>query len=96
MEDRLGDYRAAWEMAARALSADFVVLADDLWEVRLGSRRTRIANHLVQVDDPVILRIAGDKPYCYRLARELHIPVPAHTVVRRLDLRSAWSFIARR
>ena len=72
--DRVDEYRAIWTAAAHAIGADFRPLASDIWEVRSGDRSTRIANGLLQFDDPVVLDLAGDKTFCYGMARDLGIP----------------------
>jgi cyanophycin synthetase len=74
--DRIDEYRGLWSSAAAAIGADFTDLAHDIWEVRSGERRTRISNDLVQFDDPVILDLAGDKSFCYEMARGLGVPTP--------------------
>jgi cyanophycin synthetase len=74
--DRVAEYRDLWSAAARAIDADFDTLAPGVWEVRSGTRRTRISNDLVQFDDPVVLDLAGDKSFCYELARSLGVPTP--------------------
>lgn len=74
--DRVDEYRGMWSAAARAIDADFDELSPAVWEVRSGTRRTRISNDLVQFDDPVVLDLAGDKSFCYDLARSLGVPTP--------------------
>ena len=76
VDQRVAEYRDLWSAAARAIGADFVDLESDKWEVRRGDRSTRISNDLVQFDDPVVLALAGDKSYCYRLARLAGVPTP--------------------
>jgi D-alanine-D-alanine ligase-like ATP-grasp enzyme len=92
--DRVGEYRAYWSAAAASMGADFTPLTDRLWEVRKGAARTRIFNDLVQLDDPVVLAMAGDKGLCYRLADELGIPVPVHGIFPRRGLWAAWRMIS--
>ena len=94
VSDRIGEYRGYWRAAAASLDAEFVELSDRIWEVRQGAARTRIANDLVELDDPVILAIAGDKALCYQLAAELDIPVPRHRLFARRDLRAIRRWIA--
>ena len=89
VDQRVDEYRAYWEGAARLLGAEFDTLAPGVWEVRLGGRRTRVAGHVVEADDPVTLRVAGDKALCLRLARETHVPVPEHLVFRLATLAGA-------
>jgi len=94
VDERIAQYRACWRDAARELNAAFEPIREDLWEVRKGARKTRISNYLVQIDDPVILRLAGDKPYCCAAARRLGIPVAPHRLFRLQDLDKAWRFMA--
>ncbi len=84
--DRIDEYRGLWSRAAAAIGAEFTPLAHDTWEVRSSERRTRIANDLVQFDDPVILDLAGDKSYCYELARALGVPTPEPQTFGRGEL----------
>jgi cyanophycin synthetase len=75
VDERVAEYRGYWSGAAKHLSAEFVNLSEDVWEVRLGDRRTRIANYVTEADDPVTLHVAGDKPYCLRVAQNVGLPV---------------------
>jgi cyanophycin synthetase len=84
--DRVAEYRDMWSAAARAIDADFDTLAPAVWEVRSGTRRTRISNDLVQFDDPVVLDLAGDKSFCYELARSLGVPTPEPLTFGRDEL----------
>jgi cyanophycin synthetase len=84
--DRIDEYRGLWSSAAEAIGADFTPLAHEIWEVRSGDRRTRISNDLVQFDDPVVLDLAGDKTYCYELARGLGVPTPEPQTFGRGEL----------
>lgn len=90
---RIDEHRACWEAAAAAIGADLVPLSDRVWEVRRGARRTRIANDLLQLDDPVVLEIAGDKELCYRLAEAAGVRTPDHVVFDRGQLEQAWRHV---
>lgn len=90
---RVAEHRACWETAAAAIGAEFVPLSDRMWEVRRGGRHTRIANHLLQLDDPVVLEIAGDKELCYRLAETASVRTPGHMVFDRGQLEQAWHHV---
>jgi cyanophycin synthetase len=94
VSDRVAEYRAYWSAAASSIGADFIDLTDRVWEVRRGAARTRILNDLLQLDDPVLLAMAGDKGLCYDLAADLGIPVPVHGVFPRTGLRGAWRLIS--
>lgn len=90
---RRSEYRGYWEAAARALGAEFVPLTDDVWEIRRAGRATRVSSWVTQCDDPVILRLAGDKAYSYRLAQEAGVPVPRHAVATAADLSPGYRLL---
>jgi len=93
VEQRVGEYRAYWERAAQTLSATFIPLSETVWEIRLNGCSTRVASHVVPLDDPVTHRLAGDRAFCYRTAQQRNIPVPAHRVFRLASLDSAHAFM---
>lgn len=95
VDQRTDEYRRYWERGAELLGAKLTTLAEGVWEVRRAGRRTCIANYMVQIDDPVTLRLAGNKPYCYALAQRLGVPVAPHLVFRLESLAAAWQFMAR-
>jgi cyanophycin synthetase len=89
VSDRVDVYRGLWSNAARAIGADLTPLAAHVWEVRSGDRRTLISNGRVQFDDPVVLDLAGDKAFCYDLARGLGVPTPEPRTIDRAELSKA-------
>ncbi len=93
VEALVGRYRRYWEEAAGILGAQFVPLTEDIWEVRLEGRHTRIKNYMVQLGDPVTNRIVADKPLCYQIAQQLDVPVPKHLVFRLAELNRAKQFL---
>ncbi|MFL5541328.1 MAG: hypothetical protein ACJ8J0_20235 [Longimicrobiaceae bacterium] len=93
VEERLDEYRGYWEGAARLLGASFETLAPGIWEVRRGDRSTRIAGHVVAADDPVTLRVAGDKPLCHALAARAGLPVPEHHRFRLAEVDRARAIV---
>jgi cyanophycin synthetase len=84
--ERLDEYRGYWEEAAQSLGASFTALTREVWEVRAGTRVLRLSNHITPCDDHATRVLAGDKPYCYRLAGDLGVPVPDHVVFEVGDL----------
>jgi len=80
--ERARQYKTIWEEAADILSADFTELAHGIWEVRRGERATRIYNHIVQLDDPVVLALADNKSFCHRVFENEGIPIPKFTSFR--------------
>jgi cyanophycin synthetase len=93
VQDRVSEYREMWRAVADRIGAGFTILTDDLWEVRLDGRRTRILNYKLQFDDPVILEMAGRKEYVYRLLTERGLRVPEHEIFRLDDLSRAEAFL---
>lgn len=82
-------YKTVWYDSASRLGARIDGLGDEVLEVTLGDARTRVRRNYTAVDDPVTLRVAGDKALVHRLLAEQDIPVPAHAV---FSLRSlAWA-----
>jgi cyanophycin synthetase len=84
VSQRVEEYRRYWSDAAAAVGASFEELLPGVWSVRRGDQHTVLANYVTQCDDPIILQLAGDKPYGYRLAMEAGVPVPDHRI---LELR---------
>ena len=83
---RVNEYLAMWMAAALAIGAELTPISDDAWEIRSAEHRTRIVNDRVQLDDPVVLALAGDKSYCDRVAEELGIPTASPRTYRHADL----------
>lgn len=94
VHDRVAEYRGYWEVAAASLGAEFISRTEEIWEVRLNGRRTRLFNFMTACDDPATRRLAGDKRYCYALASEVGLPVPQHVLIRPDDLAPAEAFFA--
>ena len=86
-------YKSLWAGAARAIAAEFMEVAEGFWRVRLGSDSTLINNYIVQVDDPVVLRVAGHKALCHRLLRNEGLPVPDHQTYRINEIKKAQVFM---
>ncbi|MEX2284985.1 MAG: hypothetical protein WEE89_21035 [Gemmatimonadota bacterium] len=78
VDSRVAEYRGYWSAAARLIGAEFKSLTESIWEVRLGERTTRVSNYVVAADDPVTLRVAGDKVLCHTLAAKAGAKVPEH------------------
>jgi cyanophycin synthetase len=95
VDHRVEQYRRYWADAASALSAEFEPLTDSVWEVRRNGKSTRIAHYVTELDNPVTLRLAGDKEYLYRLAEAAGTPVPEHVFVDVECLDDAQRLLAR-
>src|SRR5688572_2676009 len=96
VEQRLGEYRGYWEAAASRLGAQFHTITDGIWEISRNGASVRLAGHVAPVDDPVTLRLAGDKELGYRMAESVGVPVPAHVVVTLSELTKARTFLTER
>lgn len=94
VDQRTDEYRAYWSAAAERVGAELVPLSASLWEVRMGDRRTRISGWVVQADDPVTLRLAGDKALCLRIAAAAGVPVPDHHLFTLDSLADARRIVA--
>jgi cyanophycin synthetase len=86
---RVAEYRRLWASGAQRLGAEFHDIGHAAWEVRKDGRVARLVNHVTEADNPAVLQLAGDKEYCYRLAREAGVPVPDHAVCTLEDLSPA-------
>jgi D-alanine-D-alanine ligase-like ATP-grasp enzyme len=91
---RAAFYRMIWEQAARASGGTVRALGDSVMEILCGDVRIRVTDTLTSLDDPVTLRVAGNKPVVHALLAERGIPVPRHGVCRVDDLPRAWRFTA--
>jgi cyanophycin synthetase len=89
-------YRDVWEEAAQALGAELRPLADELLEIRRGQARVRVLRNYTSLDDPVALRVAGDKALVHRLLAEAGVPTPAHVVCPVRSLGPARAFLRQR
>lgn len=95
IDQRVEEYRTYWEDAALALSVDFEALSESIWELRRDGVRTRVAHYVTEFDDPVTLRLAGDKALIYRMAEAEGVSVPEHVLVGTGTLQDAVNFLHR-
>ena len=86
-------YRSIWEDAVRAVGGEVREFPPGYLLVQRGDRSLRLWGHFVPVDDPVTLRLAGDKPAAHALLAEAGLPVPRHRTVRVPDLDEALDFL---
>lgn len=91
--ERVSFYKEMWKEASSQLSAQFLELGEGIWEIRYRTRVTRINIHMVELDDPVILSLAGNKPLCYALMKEKKLPIPEHVVFKLNELDKAKRFM---
>lgn len=92
-ERRSKFYESVWGEAAASVGVSWSRLNGSLFEIRCGAFPLRVVDNITSLDDPVTLRIAGDKPIVYRLLHERNIPVPKHLLCRSDELAKAWDFM---
>lgn len=95
IDKRVAQYRRYWAEAASALSAEFEALTDSIWEVRRNGNRTRIAHYVTELDDPVTLRLAGDKRFLYSMAEATGVPLAEHVFIGADAIDEAQRLLAR-
>lgn len=93
VHQRVAEYREMWRAVSRAIGAKFIVLTDDLWEVELGDKKIRILNYKLELDNPVILEMAGMKPLMHRLLKQNGLCSPEHLVFTLEELDAARKFL---
>lgn len=82
-------YWRAWQQGAKSSGASFALLSENAAEIARAGRRLRVSGSITSIDDPVTLRLAGDKPAVYRLLSQRQIPVPPHMVIQGENLARA-------
>jgi D-alanine-D-alanine ligase-like ATP-grasp enzyme len=87
-------YRRAWELASEELGATVHLLEGDLLEISRDENRVRVFRNYTPLDDPVTLRVAGNKPLVHRLLAEAGLPVTEHRVFRLRQISEAVTFMA--
>ncbi len=92
-QHRVSEYRKIWQAVAQEIGAKFTILAEDLWELELNEKKTRILNHQLEFDNPVTLGMAGRKPLVHSLLKQHGISVPQHIVFRLQELPVAFDFL---
>lgn len=88
-------YRDTWRRAAAELGYAVTDGPGSALTIRNGGTSIRALAHLLSVDDPVTLRLAGDKPTTHALLREAGLPVPEHVVVSPAAPDEGVPFLAR-
>ena len=95
MAEFTGFYERLWRDAARVVSAEMTEVSTGLWRIGRDGRSTLIQNYIVQIDDPVVLNVAGNKALCHRLLTAEGLPVAAHEVFTLATLDKAEAFMQR-
>jgi cyanophycin synthetase len=88
-------YLKIWTDAAQAVGATVTEMQAGLWRINYGDFSTLIDNYIVQIDDPVTLNVAGDKPLCHRILMESQLPVPDHEIYTLAEFHKVEAFARR-
>lgn len=82
-------YEHIWKLAASQIGASLELIGDGLLEIRRDDRITRVWKNYTSLDDPVTLRLAGNKPVVLRKLQALGIPVAPWTTFSLANLTPA-------
>lgn len=88
-------YDRIWREAAEAVGAQWTFLAPGLSELSRPGASTRVFQQVVDLDDPVTLRVALDKALVHRMLRAAGVPVAEHLEFDVGELGPALEFLAR-
>jgi len=91
--DRIDEYRTMWQAVAEELGAEMTPLADDIWEISLNGKKTRIYNDKLEYDNPVTLVMAGRKPLVYKVLGDNGLRVPDYKVFHLDEVNKAYEFL---
>lgn len=86
-------YQFTWKGAGEALGATWTPLRDDMGELELDGRRTRVVGNVSEIDGPVTLAVLHDKPLTHRLLAAEGLPVPRHATFTLKDTTAAVRFM---
>jgi D-alanine-D-alanine ligase-like ATP-grasp enzyme len=86
-------YEPIWREAAEALGASVHARGSGYLEISRDDRRTLVWRNLVELDDPVTMRLAGDKPAVHRLFAAAGLPSPEFASFAGADLAGAIEFL---
>lgn len=74
--DSASPYRDLWTQTAQSAGADIEEIYEGIWLVSKDGKKCRIANHLVELDNPAVLKVAGNKWLTHTLLRKSGLPTP--------------------
>jgi len=86
-------YRSYWLAAAQALGADVTTAPDGSLDIFLGSRRTTVWDSSVELDDPVSIRLALNKPTARARLAASSVATAEQLVCTQHQLHQAQSFL---
>jgi predicted ATP-grasp superfamily ATP-dependent carboligase len=87
-------YERIWREAADATGAELEQLAPGLFELKRDGLATRVFHQMVELDDPVALQVALDKPLVHRLLTTAGLSIPEHQEFDARNPSAALAFLA--
>ena len=70
VRDRADFYRDLWKSAAEKIGAEFRPLTSTVWDVKCNGHQTRLDLYQTELDNPVTLRVSGNKALCHQILRD--------------------------
>jgi D-alanine-D-alanine ligase-like ATP-grasp enzyme len=86
-------YTRIWNEAAKEIGASCVEIGGGVHEVGIEGRRTRVYETSTEIDDPVTLRVAGNKAVVLSMLRREGISVPRFAECDIQDIECAKGFV---
>jgi len=87
-------YRELWAGAAHACGATLTDLGGSFYELARDGVVVRVMGQMTPLDDPVAMRLAGDKGVGLRLLAAAGVPVPDSLAFSLWDLSPAYEMLA--
>jgi len=85
-------YERTWRDAAHSIGAE-LFHSDGLFQVTRNGITTFVWKNYTQLDDPVTLRLAGNKPFVSSKLKSENIPTADHCCVTLDTLQEAWPLL---
>ncbi len=87
-------YSDYWQRTAEAMGAELEELGGRWLRIRRGDALTYVNGFEMQIDDHVLLSIAGDKALSQRLIADIDLPVPRHLAFDLGEIETAQRFLS--
>lgn len=92
-EDRIGQYQTVWSAIAADVGGEFNKLDERLWEIRRAEKFVRFYIYQLELDNPVVLQLAGNKPLVHKMLDASGLQVPAHLTFTLDAMDAAGDFL---
>lgn len=93
--NRADFYRRIWQEAAEAIGGELHQLSGEILEIVRDDCRTRVYRNYTELDNPVALKVAGNKLLVHRLLQQHGLPAPGHQAFTPRTTQQAVEFLAR-